>query len=74
VHEANDIAGGRVWVVFIAGDDPLWLRGVHQWTKDPFLDEPRCDLVGEAGASLWIHREERESTLMTTAVMAAAAG
>jgi hypothetical protein len=73
VCKDEDIAGGGLRLVHITRDNPLWLRGVCYQTEKPILDEPRRDLVGEAGASSRIHREEQESTLATT-VAAAAAG
>jgi hypothetical protein len=48
VRKADDIVGGRVWLIFVAGDDPLWLRSIRHQTEEPILDEPQCDLLGEA--------------------------
>jgi hypothetical protein len=40
VCETNDIADGGVWLIFVAGDELLWLRGIHHWIEEPILDEP----------------------------------
>jgi hypothetical protein len=51
VCEADDVVGGKVQLVFVAGDDPLRLRGIRHRTEEPILDEPQRDLLGEAGTT-----------------------
>jgi hypothetical protein len=55
VRKANDVAGGRVRLIFVAEDNPLWLRGIYHRMEEPILDELQRDLVAKVGKSPQIH-------------------
>jgi hypothetical protein len=55
VCKADDVASGKVQLVFIAGDDPLRLCGIRHRMEEPILDKPQRDLLGEDGTTPQIH-------------------
>jgi hypothetical protein len=57
VHEADDVTSRRVRLVFIARDNPLRLRGIHNRTEEPILNEPQRNLLDEAGTTPRIRRD-----------------
>jgi hypothetical protein len=71
VCKADDVADGRVRLIFVARDDLLWLRGIRHRMKVPILDEPQHDLLGEARTTPRIHGDGCESTSVATATAVA---
>jgi hypothetical protein len=55
VCEANDIIGGAVWFILVAGDNPLRPCGIRHWTEEPILDESQGNLLAEARMAPRIH-------------------